>query len=150
MHAIKIEEVIQAPVERVFEIFADIPGTGTRISAITRLEMLSEGPIGRGTRWRETRVMFGREAVEVMWISEFDPPRSYSVEAENSGAKYLTRYDFISENGGTRVVLTFGAEAQTFFAKMMGKVFFKLMAKSVREALKKDMVELKEICEAAA
>ena len=150
MNVITVEEVIQAPVERVFEVFADIPGAGERISGITKLEMLSEGPVGKGTRWRETRIMFGREATEEMWISEFEPLRSYSAEAESHGAKYLSRYDFISENGGTRVVLKFGSEGQTFFTKLMGKLFFKAMAKSMGKLLKKDMTELKQICEAAA
>lgn len=149
MNVIKLEQLIQASPERVFEVFADIPGTGARISAITRIEMLSDGPIGKGTRWRETRVMFGREAIEEMWISEFDPPRGYSVEANSHGAKYLTRYAFFPEGAGTRVVMEFGADATTFFAKLMGKLFFKAMAKSVQDALKKDMVELKQLCEAA-
>ncbi|MNT93109.1 Polyketide cyclase / dehydrase and lipid transport [compost metagenome] len=92
--------------------------------------------------------MFGREATEVMWISEFEPHSSYSVEAESGGAKYLTRFDFSPEGAGTRVVMLFGAEGQTFFAKLMGKLFFKAMAKSVREALKQDMDELKQLCEA--
>jgi hypothetical protein len=150
MRFITIEEVIQAPPEHVFEVFADIPGTGAQISAITRIEMLSEGPIGKGTRWRETRIMFGREAVEEMWITEFEPPRGYSAAAESHGSKYLTRYEFLPEGAGTRVVLNFGAEGQTFFAKLMGKLLFSVMVKSVREALKKDMVELKQICEAGA
>src|SRR5690606_5841260 len=97
MRMITLEEYIQAPPERVFEVFSDIPGTGARLSGISRIEMLSEGPIGKGTRWRETRTMFGKEAVEEMGITEFDPPRGYSVAAENHGAKYLTFYTLIPE-----------------------------------------------------
>ena len=44
------------------------------IPDITALEMLSEGPFGEGTRWRETRVMFKKEAVEEMWVTGFPPP----------------------------------------------------------------------------
>lgn len=148
MSVVKVEEVIEAPVERVFEVFSDIPGASARISGISRIEMLSEGPFGLGTRWKEARTMFGREAVEEMWVTQCDPPRSYTVEAENHGARYLSRYDFIEEGERTRVRLQFGAEGRTVFAKFVGLVFFRFMAKGLCKMLKKDMVELKQACEA--
>ena len=92
MGMITVVKIIDAPLDRVFEVFTDLPGTPGRISAITKLEVLTDGPIGVGTRWRETRVMFGREATETMEITAIDPPRSYSAAANSCGCHYETMF----------------------------------------------------------
>ena len=55
---------VETPVDRVFEVFSDIPRSHEMVDQIVRIEMLTDGPVGVGTRWRETRMMFKREATE--------------------------------------------------------------------------------------
>ena len=53
-----LKKHIEAPPERVFEVVTDLRGAPERIRGITKMEVLTEGPIGGGTRYRETRIMF--------------------------------------------------------------------------------------------
>lgn len=151
MKLIVIERLIAASPERTFEVFSDLEGAKDTIGAITKLELLTPGPVGKGTRWRETRLMFGREATEEMWIDAFDPPRQYSVAAESGGAHYLTTFDFLpDDSGGTNVKMVFGAEPVNLVAKVMGTLMGPLMAGAMQKALEKDMDELKAACETPA
>jgi hypothetical protein len=45
------------------------------MQGLVRVEKLTEGPYAVGTRWRETRKMFGSEASEVFEVTGYDPPR---------------------------------------------------------------------------
>src|SRR2546425_7526373 len=110
---------IAAPVERVFEVFADLRNVPGRIKGIKRLEVLTDGPIGVGTKFRETREMFGKDATEEMEITEFDPPRTYSVGALSCGCQYTARYDFRADGEGTLVGLNLRGEAVSFVAKLL-------------------------------
>ena len=64
MADITVSTHVYAPLERVFEVYTQIDKAAERIPGITDLEVLSEGPFGEGTRWRETRVMFKKKATE--------------------------------------------------------------------------------------
>ena len=143
---IKASRHINAPVDHVFDVFSDITRIEERISGITKVEILSETKSGVGTRWRETRVMFGQEATEEMEISVFNVNRSYEVVAASRGAEYHTVYNFSEENGGTRVDMVFSGKAVSFMAKLMSPLA-SLMSGATRKALEADMDELKAICE---
>lgn len=141
---------INAPQERVFEVFADLRSAPQRIKSIIRLEVLGDGAIGKGTRFRETRKMFGKEATETMEITQFDSPRSYTVEATSCGTHYVSRFDFKPDGNATDVQMTFSATPQTFFAKLMVKMMGKKMAEMCRKMVEKDMTDLKGVIESKA
>ncbi len=134
---------INAPQEKVFDVFADLKSAPSRIKSIIRLEVLTDGPIGKGTKFRETRKMFGKEATETMEITQFDAPRAYTVEARSCGMHYVSRFDFKPEGDATAVTMTFGGTPESFLAKVMGKIMGKKMAEMCRKAVEKDMTEMK-------
>lgn len=146
MPQISAQRRVQAHLDRVFDVFSNVYQAERRLSGVTKLEVLSDGPVGVGTRWRETRVMFGREAVEEMWIDSFDPPHSYTVSADNNGAHYRTEFTFRPDADGVIVTWTFGAEGRTLFAKIMG-LLFAWMTGPVRKMMEKDMDDLQAACE---
>jgi hypothetical protein len=55
------EKRVRAGADRVFDVFADVTKIEERIPGITSVELLSEGPVGSGFRWRETRKMLGKD-----------------------------------------------------------------------------------------
>ena len=61
---VRTERFVTRPVEDVFAVFTDLHRAAERIRGIERLEVLTDGPVGKGTRFRETRIMFRREATE--------------------------------------------------------------------------------------
>lgn len=148
MPSVQCNVRIDAPAERVFEVFADLRGATGRIQAIRRLEVITEGPVGKGTKFRETRVMFGKEATATLEITGFDPPRSYTVEAESCGVRYISRFDFKPQGSATLVEMSFRATPISLAAKLMSPVT-SLMFGSCRKMMARDMNDLRAAIEAA-
>ena len=107
------------------------------------------GPVGMGTRFRETRIMFGREAQEEMEITAFDPPRSYEVGAESHGCRYHTVFTFSPVDSGTEIEMRFQATPLTMTAKMMAAAF-KPMMNSIVKVIDADLEDLKAAAEGEA
>ena len=145
---VKVSKVIEGSQDRVFQVFTELEQAPQRIAGITNLEVLSEGPVGKGTRWRETRVMFGKEAVEEMEISDFQPSTGYAVEAESCGCLYQTSFDFEPEGSQTKVTMSFKSTPLTFFGRIMGFLMGGMMRKTMVKCMDADMSDLKAFIEA--
>lgn len=143
---IRASRQINAPIDRVFDVFSDIEKAEDRIEGIKNIVILSDVKAGVGLRWRETRVMFGREATEEMEISAFRPNHSYEVVAESNGAAYHSIYTFKERNGGTHVEMVFSGKPVSLAAKLMSPLAF-LFKGATQKALEADMDALKAVCE---
>lgn len=141
MLGVTVTRSIAAPPERVFATFSNFEDAAQRIQAIEKLEVLTPGPIGVGTRFRETRTMFGKQATEEMTITAFDPPRGYDVEAQSHGSKYYTTFRFEPEPGGTKVTMRFEAQPLSTFAKLLAPLG-KLMVGKLEKECGKDLDDL--------
>jgi uncharacterized protein YndB with AHSA1/START domain len=145
--------VISASPERVFSTMTDLDGWSTWMKGLVRVEKLTDGPVGVGTEWRETRKMMGKEGSEVFDITAFDPPRSMSLHVDGAkGASkkghYRFDYRFEEEPNGpqgtaTRVVMHGEIDIPGFMAKVMGKLFIGIF----KNACDRDLVALKEFLE---
>jgi Polyketide cyclase / dehydrase and lipid transport len=144
-----LTELIAAPAADVFALFSDLENAAGRIQAIVKLELLTPAPVGKGTRFRETRVMMGREHAEVMEIIDFDPPRSYVVHCVSCGMEYRTQFRFVPVNGGTRVEQEFDGRPLTLFAKLMAPLS-QWMLGPMQRCLEQDVRDLKQIAEREA
>ncbi|SFN97408.1 SRPBCC family protein [Mycetocola miduiensis] len=140
---------INADRKRVFAVFCDLDKAAANVSAITRIEVLT-GPsqLNLGTKWRETRTMFGKEATEEMWVTGYEQDVSYVAEAESRGTHYRSEYRFTPEGNGTRVDMTFEGTPLTVGARLAG-ILGALFAGAARKALHQDLVDLKRACETA-
>jgi len=139
---------IKAPIAEVFALFTDFNNLQRNVSAITKIEFLQgDGEAKVGMKWRETRVMFGKEATEEMWITGIEQDKSYTVESESHGTKYHSVYTFTDEgDGATDVTMKFRGTPLTFTAKLMSLLFVAFKGAAVK-ALQKDMDDLKKILE---
>ena len=145
---VEMSELVAATPERTFGVFADFENCADYISGIIKSEVLTDGPIDVGSRFRETRRMFGREASEEMEITIFDPPNAYSLRAFSHGTEYRTRFEFTPEEGGTRVKMIFEGRPQSFMAKVMGLLFGGMAKKTVINMIRQDLLDGKAAAEA--
>ena len=138
---------IKAPIEKVFEAFSDLSQLEKRVAGIQSIEVL-QGPakMAVGTKWRELRVMFGKEATEEMWVTGLTKNKGYTVEAESHGTKYHSEYFFTEGPKGVNVKLIFQGTAVSFAAKVMSVLFFLFKGATVK-ALQQDMNDLKKVLE---
>ncbi len=147
MATITVSTHVSAPIERAFEVYTELDKAAQRIPGITSLEVLSEGPFGEGTRWRETRVMFKKQVTEEMWVSGFDPPKSYTVDAASHGMHYSTLFSFTPDGDGTKVSWTFSGTAQTLGTKIMSPIFNVLMKGTMKRCMLRDLEALRDVCD---
>jgi carbon monoxide dehydrogenase subunit G len=149
MATIRVSKTIAAEPARVFAIAADLPGLPAVIPPIKRVELVTPGPVGKGTKFRETRIMFGREATETMEIVEFVQDRTMAMQAASCGAKYLSRFDFRPEGPGTVVEFTFEATPVSLLAKLMSPLMA-WMRKTMVKLVDTDLECLKRAAEGRA
>ncbi|MFC8038820.1 SRPBCC family protein [Paenarthrobacter sp. NPDC057355] len=143
-HTTTLTQHVNAVPEKVWAVISDIPGSAGTLSGIHSIQMLSKGPYGEGTRWKETRTMMGRQETVEMWVSQSDPPRRTTVKALQGGADYTTRFDLVERGGGTDLTLTFGAEVikPTLLSRIGMALFGKIGMGITRKALGKDLAEI--------
>jgi hypothetical protein len=146
MFGFTVDRHIAAPPDVVFARASDFRRGHETISAIVKMDVLTDGPVRIGTRFRETRVMFGREATEEMTVTAFEPPKRYTLAAESHGSRYHTELSFAPDGQGTRVTMSFAAMPVTFMARVMG-VLMRPMMKGIVKMCAKDLDDLKSAIE---
>ncbi|MFJ5698537.1 SRPBCC family protein [Arthrobacter sp. NPDC093139] len=143
-HSTSLTQHVNANPDKVWAVISDIPGSPGTLSAVESIQMVSEGPYGEGTRWKETRSMLGRRETVEMWVAQADPPRSTTVKALQGGADFTSRFTLAEREGGTDLTLTFGAEVlrPTVVSRVMMALFGKIGMNVTRKALARDLAEI--------
>ena len=149
MPAVSVSTPIAAPVAEVFALFTDLKNAPGRVKAIKRIELLTNGPVGVGTRFRETRVMFKRDTTEEMEITEFEPNRRYTVSADSCGAHFTSTFHFRPEDDGTVVTLEINSKPVSLLAKLLSPLAG-LMKGMMLKCVQQDLNDLKAVAESTA
>ncbi|KHE72620.1 SRPBCC family protein [Halobacillus sp. BBL2006] len=95
--------IIQKPIGEVFEAATDFSKSPEMMDAVIEVELLSEGPVKEGYKFKETREIRGRKASSVIEVTDFEKNKSYSVRSVQNGLDLRYHYQFIETTGGTRV-----------------------------------------------
>ena len=149
MDPITASKHFNASLETVWEVMADLENAADRIQAIVKLEVLTDGPVGLGTRFRETRIMFKKEATEEMEITAWDPPNSYTTEADGCGCHYICVITCEGDGDGTNVTMSMSVVPLTTFGKIMGALMGWMMKGACVKAFAKDLDDLKAFVESS-
>lgn len=143
---IETETIVAAPSSVVFETLADFANWPHFMGGIERVEILTPGTVGVGTRFRETRTMFGRSASEDMEIAEMASPHRIVLTAFNHGTDYRIAHTLAAAAEGTRLSLRFAGTPVTLAARLFAPLGW-LFAGSVRKQIEKDLGDLKREAE---
>lgn len=145
--SISVSETINATREHVWSVIVDIEGAESIVDAITELSVLEKPETGLiGLKWQESRVMFGKEATETMWITSAEDGHWYETTAENHGMIYHSRLSLEEKGDQTELTMGFVCKPQTFTAKLFSAVSF-LMNGTVKKAFAADLRDIKRACE---
>ena len=150
MKPMKLERTVAAPASGVWEILTDLDRATASIPAIDRIERLDGGTgFDVGTRWRETRTIFGREATEELEVTAVDPGRSYVVEANSRGAHYRSELGVEPlETVRSRLWMTFEAEAEGWIGRIIAATIGRLFMATTRKLLEEDLAAIARAAEA--
>jgi hypothetical protein len=121
-------EWIDASPNVVYGVATNLELAGKWMPNFVRMEKLTPGMFGPGTKFRETRKMFGKTASELFEVTAADPPRRLDLSVDGSqGASKRGRYDFVyefeSDGDGTRVSLTGTISQASWLWGLLGRPF---------------------------
>lgn len=141
---ITVSEEMNASREQIWHVITDIDSWSDTISGILNIDVINKPEAGVvGLKWKETRMLYGKEAVETMWISAAEPNRFYETTAENHGMIYTTRFDLHDSNDKTNLSVEFSAKPTTVAAKIMSAMSF-MFDGTVRKMLQKDLDDIRQ------
>src|SRR6516225_3293805 len=107
MATVTLSNEIDAPVHQVFQAFTDIESGAPRVTGIKKIEMLTPGHFGLGTRWRETREALGVTDSAEMEVTSFERDKTYTITHHKGGLRIDTLFWFESSGSGTKVSVEF-------------------------------------------
>lgn len=144
----ELEEEFPFPPDRTFRALTDLDSAGEWMPNFVSIERLAGEGFEVGTRFVETRRMFGREASETLEVTAVDPPVHVSIYVDGSlGAskrgEYLFDYYLHPEGSGTRVVLRGVVRGLGRFWNILAP----LMVRPLKSACRKDLCALRGFME---
>jgi hypothetical protein len=148
MSTVAVTRLVEAPVAAVWRAFTDLPSRCERLSTVIAVELLTQGPFGAGTEWRETRTMAdGAEITEEFRVDECVSPERFVVTSPGIGAEYKMTYTFVPvlegrHRGGTMVTVVQDGTPTAPAGRFLALVFGGLAARTVEGALRRDLEDL--------
>ena len=140
--AVYVSTWINAPVKRVFEMFTDVEHAAEHVSGIVNIEMLTIGPFGLGTRWRETRQIFGRLDGANMEVTAFERYWTYTISHHKGGVRIDTVFTFAPAGAGTQVTIELALDGAGLPPGFLTPLNLAIAGR-VRHVLERDLTDLK-------
>ncbi len=138
------KRTIKAPIDLVFDTVSHIENFSQAIPHITNVEFLTEAKTGVGTRFRETRLMNGREAETELEVTEYAENQHVRLVSDSHGTVWDTVFTVEKQVDNVELKMVMEATSYKITAKVMN-YFIKGM---VQKALEEDMDAVKSYCEA--
>jgi hypothetical protein len=142
MATITVKNHIDAPVHRVFEYFTDLEAEVPHVSGIKKIEMLTPGHFGLGTRWRETRDLLGIRDSAEMEITSFERDKTYTITHHKGGVRIDSVFCFEPAKNGTDVTVEFELDSSGLPPGLLTPLNWAIAGK-VRDVIGHDLKELK-------
>lgn len=114
-----------------------------QIADVLTLERLDDGSgFGIGTRWRQTRRMFGRNEAVDLTVTEIVPGHGYSVETVNKGTSYRSVMAVEPAGSGSQLTMELDATNSNVIAKALGATLGRLLEGVTRSVMQQDLAAI--------
>lgn len=128
--------VIDRPRTHVWEFITDPSNASRWMPNLTSIEVITEGPLGVGSKYRETRRFKGRDNTSEIEVTAWEPPIVYAAGTPYAGAFFEYRYQLSSPTEtSTHLELIATARARTILGKLAAVPLIKAMEKADGEHL---------------
>lgn len=128
MSGFTLTEHIARPVEEVFAFTTGTQNASRWLGDVTKIEMLTPGPMRVGSKFRETRRIKGKEHSAVIEVTEHAPPHRHAASATMMGVTATYHYTFSPHGDGTKIDMK---------ADVHGRGLAKLLVPMVLSTMKK-------------
>jgi uncharacterized protein YndB with AHSA1/START domain len=140
--AVEVETTIQRPRDEVAAYAMTPDNDRTWIGALTEVRVLTDGPIGEGTRVERVARFLGKRIEYVNEIVEYAPPERLRMQSVKAPFPMTVEYAFVEDGGGTVVRILTGGDASGFY-RLAGP----LLERAVRKGVASDLARLKAVLE---
>ena len=140
---VRASRVINAKGETVFQTVADIRNLSHALPQIKSYELLTDGALGVGTRFREVREMRGREMMTQLEITEFAPNEFVRMIADNPDTVWDSTFAIVQMRESSQLTIVMHARSKTMKAKLRNA----LIKWMIKWAIEKDLDSIKSYCE---
>lgn len=145
MPRVEVSEMINRPVEDVWEYVANPHNQVQWQSSARDREVITDGPLGKGTRIRGVDQFLGRKIESVDEITEWEPNRRLSLRSVEAPFPNEAHISLEPVEGGTR--LTLEAIAEKGLGGFFGKMAEPLVVRIFSRQLKEEFGTLKDLLE---
>ena len=144
MMKISVQAEINSSKEKVWQTITNFENSVNIIKGIEKIEILEKPENGIiGLKWKETRTMFGKTAVETMWITDAKENEYYETRAESHGAIYKSRIAIKEQDNKSILTMDFGGEAVSLVAKIFSTILGFMFVGATRKAIQQDLNDIK-------
>lgn len=144
MTIVSVETAISASPDAVFAAVSEIENFPATNPATQSVELLTEQRRGAGTRFREVRVMNGKEMAFDLEVAAYDPEnRTIRFVNETHGTLWDTTVTVVPEADGARARFVMDCVGSTPFRRLMNS----LMSGFFRKGMQQQVDSLKRFCE---
>jgi uncharacterized protein YndB with AHSA1/START domain len=141
----RVTRAIASPPTKVFEAVAHIENFSEVVPGIIDIEFLTDAKTGVGTRFRETRVMKGRESTTELEVTEYVPDERVRLVSDEGGTIWDTVFTVTPSAAGSELSMVMVARPHTWKARIITP----LIGRMVATAVESDMDAVKAWCESA-
>lgn len=148
MSTVAVTRTIDASPARVWALLTNLRGRTSWSSSVDQVEVVSGGPFGPGTVWRETHTLAGGSPVtEEFQVSECQVPHLLVIRSPGSGADYRLTYRLVPvdvgrQRGGTAVTVEQVGHPNGATGRVLELVLGGLAARTAEGALRQELVDL--------
>lgn len=122
MNGFELTESIARPPKEVFEVLSNPTRAAEFLDNIKESKQLTDGPIAVGTKFRETRVVNGKEASADLLVSVYEPDSRIGISTEAEGITVAYNYHLSPQDDGTRLTWACELEASGLRRMMLPMV----------------------------
>jgi uncharacterized membrane protein len=142
---VSVETAIRRPREEVARYIFDPANDPVWIGGISEARVVTDGPIGAGSRVARVASFLGKRIEYVNEIDDLEPGRRLAMHSVVSPFPMRVAYEVDDADGGVSVARVRVEGSATWFYSLAGP----LLARKVRSSVEGDLRRLKQILEQA-
>ena len=144
MATIEIARTIHAPTPIVFKTVADPAHFARAISGVTKLEFLSSTKCGLGTRFRQSRVLNGKEMTLDFDVIDYVENERVRIVNEIHGTRWDSVITLTPSSAFTTLTMRMDTKTRPLVPRLLMPLMLRLF---IRRAVEKDFDAVKAFCE---
>jgi hypothetical protein len=145
---VEAEVTINGSKAAVWAAITNIENAAETVSGIKNIEILERPASGLiGLKWRETRMLFGKQATAEKWITDATENEFYKTRAEDGGFVFVTSKRVRESSAGITLSESHESKPDGIRATLMSipmSLFFK---GTIKKALLQDLNDIKSAVE---